>query len=120
MNVGSLASTERSASVASACDSPVNDVEDSDTSNRADSGCSAAAGGRGEVCHPAQDPRVRLAITATARSERRIAVRGPPRERSGSRRRVSAAVFEFCSGLVDLVVGVGHHLGGRHRLALAG
>lgn len=31
--------------MASACDSPVNDVEDSDTSNRADSGCSAAAGG---------------------------------------------------------------------------
>ena len=61
-----------------------------------------------------------LAITSTARSERRIAVRGPPRERSGSRRRVSAGVFEFCSGLVDLVVGVGRHGGGRHRLALAG
>jgi hypothetical protein len=28
-------------------------------------------------------------------------------------------VFEFCSGLVDLVVGVGHHLGGGHRFALA-
>ena len=27
---------------------------------------------------------------------------------------------QFCSGLVDLVVGVGHHLGGGHRLALAG
>src|SRR5215472_424307 len=32
----------------------------------------------------------------------------------------SAGVFEFCSGLVDLVVGVGHHGGGGHRLALAG
>ena len=27
---------------------------------------------------------------------------------------------QFCSGLVDLVVGVGHHRGGGHRLALAG
>ena len=33
------------------------DVEDSDTSNRADSGCSAAAGGRGEAGHPAENPR---------------------------------------------------------------
>jgi hypothetical protein len=33
--------------VLSQFDSPVNDVEDSDTSNRADSGCSAAAGGTG-------------------------------------------------------------------------
>ena len=57
MNVGSFASTDASASVASECDSPVNDVEDSDTSKRADSGCSAAAGGRGEAAHPAQDPR---------------------------------------------------------------
>ena len=57
VNVGSLASTNRSASVASECDSPVNDVEDSDTSNRADSGCSAAAGGRGEAGHPAENPR---------------------------------------------------------------
>jgi hypothetical protein len=55
VNVGS--STDASASVVSECDSPVNDVEDSDTSNRADSGCSAAAGGRGEAGHPAQDPR---------------------------------------------------------------
>ena len=29
-------------------------------------------------------------------------------------------MFEFCSGLVDLVVCVGHHRGGGHRLALAG
>ena len=27
---------------------------------------------------------------------------------------------QFCSGLVDLVVCVGHHVGGGHRLALAG
>ena len=27
---------------------------------------------------------------------------------------------QFCSGLVDLVVCVGHHRGGGHRLALAG
>jgi hypothetical protein len=27
---------------------------------------------------------------------------------------------QFCSGLVDLVVGVRHHGGGGHRLALAG
>jgi hypothetical protein len=33
--------------------------------------------------------------------------------------RTSPMVFEFCSGLVDLVVGVGRHLGGGHRLALA-
>jgi hypothetical protein len=55
VNVGS--STDASASVVSECDSPVNDVEDSDTSKCADSGCSAAAGGRGEVGHPAHDPR---------------------------------------------------------------
>lgn len=41
----------------SACDSPVSDVEDSDTFERADSGCSSATGGRGEAGHPAQDPR---------------------------------------------------------------
>ena len=29
-------------------------------------------------------------------------------------------MFEFCSGLVDLVVGVGRHGGGGHRLTLAG
>jgi hypothetical protein len=29
-------------------------------------------------------------------------------------------MFEFCSGLVDLVICVLHHLGGGHRLALAG
>jgi hypothetical protein len=45
------------ASVVSEYDSPANDVEDSDTSNRADSGCSAAAVGRGEAGHPAQNPR---------------------------------------------------------------
>ena len=33
---------------------------------------------------------------------------------------VSARAFEFCSGLVDLVVCVGHHFGGGHRLTLAG
>jgi hypothetical protein len=54
VNVGS--STDASASVVSECDSPVNDVEDSDTSKRADSGCSAAAGGRGEVGNPAENP----------------------------------------------------------------
>jgi hypothetical protein len=32
----------------------------------------------------------------------------------------SAGMFEFCSGLVDLVVGVHHHRGGGHRLTLAG
>ena len=34
--------------------------------------------------------------------------------------RNSTRVFEFCSGLVDLVVCVGHHGGGGHRLTLAG
>ena len=29
-------------------------------------------------------------------------------------------MFEFCSGLVDLVVCVGRHGGGRHRFTLAG
>ncbi len=29
-------------------------------------------------------------------------------------------MFEFCSGLVDLVVGVGHHRGRGHRRTLAG
>ena len=43
---------------------------------------------------------------------------GPPRERSSSRRRVSTRVFEFCSGLVDLVVGVGHHRGDGHLRTL--
>ena len=36
------------------------------------------------------------------------------------RRRVSARVFEFCSGLVDLVVCVGCHGGGGHLFACAG
>jgi hypothetical protein len=54
---GRWASADVSPSAASACDSPVNDVEDSDTSKRADSGCSAAAGGRGEAGHPVHDPR---------------------------------------------------------------
>ncbi len=57
VNVGSLASTGASAPVASECDSPVNDLVDLDTSKRADSGCSAATGGRGEAGHPAEDPR---------------------------------------------------------------
>jgi hypothetical protein len=34
--------------------------------------------------------------------------------------RNSTGVFEFCSGLVDLVVGIGRHRGGGHRLTLAG
>ena len=51
VNVGS--STDASASVASECDSHVSNVEDSDTSKRADSGCSSTAGGRGEAGHPA-------------------------------------------------------------------
>ena len=63
---------------------------------------------------------MRLAIASTARSERRIAVRGPPRERSGSRRRVSARAFKFYSGLVDLVIYVGRHSGGGHRIAPVG
>jgi hypothetical protein len=29
-------------------------------------------------------------------------------------------VFEFCSGLIDLVVGVARHGGGGHRLIVAG
>src|ERR1700755_1531235 len=43
----------------------------------------------------------------------------PPRRAPPLLRGHSAGVFEFCSGLVDLVVGVGHHRGGGHRLALA-
>jgi hypothetical protein len=35
-------------------------------------------------------------------------------------RSISRSRVEFCSGLVDLVVGVRHHRGGGHRLALAG
>ena len=42
------------------------------------------------------------------------------RERSGSPGCVSAWVFEFRSGLVDLVVCVRRHGGGGHRLALSG
>jgi hypothetical protein len=37
------------APAASECNSPVNDVEDSDTSKRADSGCSSAPGSRAEA-----------------------------------------------------------------------
>ena len=44
---------------------------------RANSGCSAAARGRGEAGHPARIHGVRLAITSTLRSDRRIAVRRP-------------------------------------------
>jgi len=39
---------------------------------------------------------------------------------SGSRRRASARVFEFCSCLVDLVIGIRRNRGGGHRLAAAG
>ena len=44
----------------------------------------------------------------------------PPRRAPPLLRGHSAGVFEFCSGLVDLVVGVGRHGGGGHRLTLAG
>ena len=44
-----------------------------------------------------------------------VAVETPPLSRGHS-----AGVFEFCSGLVDLVVCVGRHGGGGHRLTLAG
>ena len=57
VKAGSFVSTDASASVASERDAPVNDVEDSDTSKRADFGCSSATGGRGEVGHPAENPR---------------------------------------------------------------
>jgi hypothetical protein len=33
---------------------------------------------------------------------------------------LESRAFEFCAGLVDLVVCVGRHGGGGHRLALAG
>jgi hypothetical protein len=59
------------------------------------------------------------AIKATARSVNRSTI-SSSRSASGSRRRASTWVFEFCSGLVDLVVGVRHHRGGGHRLTLAG
>ena len=35
-------------------------------------------------------------------------------------RAIQLGVSKCCSGLVDLVVGVGHHRGGGHRLTLAG
>ena len=44
----------------------------------------------------------------------------PPRRAPPLLRGHSAGVFEFCSGLVNLVVGVRHHRGGGHRLALVG
>jgi hypothetical protein len=43
----------------------------------------------------------------------------PPRRPPPLLRGHTAGVFEFCSGLVDLVVCVRHH-GGGHRLTLAG
>jgi hypothetical protein len=43
-----------------------------------------------------------------------------PLSRWTSDSRNSTGVFEFCSGLVDLVVCVRGHGGGGHRLALAG
>ena len=59
-------------------DSPGNDVEDSDTSNRADSGCSAAVRWPGRGGPSRAESTVRASpIAATARSERRIAVRRP-------------------------------------------
>ena len=56
MKVGSFASTYASESVASECDSPINDVEDSETTKRADSSCCAVTGGRDEASNPAHDP----------------------------------------------------------------
>ena len=60
------------------CGVPINDVEDSDTSNRADSPAvqrRPVAGARWAI--PRRIHGARLPITSTARSERRIAVRRP-------------------------------------------
>ena len=57
VNVGSFASPDASPPVVFECDSPVNDVEDSDTSKRANSGSCSAPNRRGEAGHPAQNPR---------------------------------------------------------------
>jgi hypothetical protein len=74
VNVGSFASTDASASVVAACD-PVNDVEDSEPPNALtpDVHLRPLAGARRAI--PRTIHGVRLAITSTARSERRIAVR---------------------------------------------
>jgi hypothetical protein len=75
VNVGSFA---RCIGVgASVSDSRGNDVEDSDTSRRADSGCYLRSAVGARRATPRRIHGVRLAIAATARSERRIAVRGP-------------------------------------------
>jgi hypothetical protein len=60
---GRSASTERSASVVSECDSPVNDVVDSDTSKRADSGC--FSGGRWPCSNYRRGNHFRVRRTAT-------------------------------------------------------
>ena len=50
-----------------------------------------------------------------------LSIPGRVRRRSSSGHSVfSAGVFESCSGLVDLVVGVGRHSGGGHRFTLVG
>src|ERR1700758_5003356 len=63
---GRSASTERSASVVSECDSPVNDVVDSDTSKRADSGC--FSGGRGPCSKYPRGNHFRVRRTPLARA----------------------------------------------------
>ena len=51
---------------------------------------------------------------------RHIAVPSPTRSFETLVCRLFRDGVQFCSGLVDLVVGVGHHGGGGHRLTLAG
>jgi hypothetical protein len=50
-----------------------------------------------------------------------VGQKGVMRRTSASRRcRLFRDGVQFCSGLVDLAVGIGHHLGGGHRLTLSG
>jgi hypothetical protein len=50
---------------------------------------------------------------------RHIAVPSPTRSFETLISRLFRDGVQFCSGLVDLVVCVGHHRGGGHRLSLA-
>jgi len=67
-----------------------------------------------------QAPRDALRGNSTQRSTSFGPPAAPTQPTASTPEGHSARVFQFCSGLVDLVVGVRRHGGGGHRLTLAG
>jgi hypothetical protein len=64
--------------------------------------------------------RVPAAAAGSSSAVRHIAVPSPIRSFETLVSRLFRDSLQFCSGLVDLFVGVGHHIGGGHHFARAG